>query len=117
MKVSKNSRSIVLALLCLSLLSSINLVAGEPVRDILIAWYDQDNKLTVKKDGVPIDESYLYHFELRKDDKVILYMEALWGETKKLQIEYIPNQRPQTPSHNHIEQSQWAQKNAKNCRN
>jgi len=88
MKAQKNPRSIALALLCVSLLSSINLSAKDQGRDIQIAWYDQDEKLAVIKDGEPIDEPYSYHFELSKDDKVIIYMEALWGETKKLQIEY-----------------------------
>ena len=58
MKVSKNSRSIALALLCVSLLSSVNLLAGEKGRYVQIAWYDQDNILAVIKDGETIDESY-----------------------------------------------------------
>lgn len=88
MKVQKNYRSIALTFLCVSLLFSINLSAGEKGRDIQIAWYDQHEKLVVEKDGEPIDEPYSYHFELHKDDKVILCMEARWGQTKKLQIEY-----------------------------
>lgn len=88
MKVQKNFRSIALALLCVSLFSSVTLSAGEKGRDVQIAWYDQDNKLVVIKDGETIDEPYSYHFKLSKDDKVTLYMEAFWVETKKLQIEY-----------------------------
>lgn len=88
MRMIKYSKTIILLILCVSLFPSVNLSATEKGRDITIAWYDQDKKLGVIMDGEPIHEPYSYHLKLSKDDNVILFMQALWVETTKLQIEY-----------------------------
>lgn len=99
MKVSKNSRSIALALLCVSLCFSDNLSAQEngqkkkiTGRDVQIQWNAdaKQKKLKVIENGKLICDPQSYYFELRKNDRVLLIMQAnrLKNKKLKLQIEY-----------------------------
>lgn len=99
MKVSKNSRSIALALLCVSLCFSDNLSAQEngqkkkiTGRDVQIQWNAdaKQKKLKVIENDKLICDPQSYYFELRKNDRVLLIMQAnrLKNKKLKLQIEY-----------------------------